>query len=107
MAGLIAWVATRQEIGLEDLDKTVAHIASWVEKGPKEFAKKHPSECECPWRSLAIQVELIKQGFSATCQLLDVFQDDHYTYAVSELATGGDLFTWCLNHPVPTGDREA
>lgn len=80
---------------------------SWVEKGPKEFAKKHPSECECPWRSLAILVELTKQGFNATCQLLDVFRDDHYTYAVSELAAGGDLFSWCLNHPVPTADRES
>lgn len=80
---------------------------SWVEKGPKEFAKKHPSECECPWRSLAILVELTKQGFNATCPLLDVFRDDHYTYVITELASGGDLFSWCLNHPVPTPDRES
>ncbi|CAK8994275.1 unnamed protein product [Durusdinium trenchii] len=79
----------------------------WVEKGPKEFAKKHPSECECPWRSIAILQELTNKGFDPTCRLMDVFRDDHYTYAVSELASGGDLFSWCLNHPVPTPDREA
>eukprot|EP00913_Durusdinium_trenchii_P019062 g17915.t1 len=34
----------------------------WVEKGPKEFAKKHPSECECPWRSIAILQELTNKA---------------------------------------------
>ena len=33
-----------------------------MEKGPNEFAKKHPSECESPWRSLAMLVELAKQA---------------------------------------------
>ncbi|CAJ1365345.1 unnamed protein product [Effrenium voratum] len=80
---------------------------SWVASGPDEFAKKHPSECECPWRNIGLMAELKKKGFHATCQLLDVFRDEHYTYAVSELATGGDLFSWCLSRQDPTPEREA
>ncbi|CAJ1394837.1 unnamed protein product [Effrenium voratum] len=80
---------------------------SWVASGPDEFAKKHPSECECPWRNIGLMAELKKKGFHATCQLLDVFRDEHYTYAVSEMATGGDLFSWCLSRQDPTPEREA
>ncbi|CAE7222820.1 hunk [Symbiodinium pilosum] len=80
---------------------------SWIRSGPEEFAGKHPSECENPWRNIGMLAELKKKGYAATCELLGVFRDEAHTYAVTTLATGGDLFAWCENRPRPTPDREA
>ncbi|CAE7948948.1 SIK2 [Symbiodinium sp. KB8] len=80
---------------------------SWIRSGPEEFADMHPHECENPWRNIGVLAELKKKGYSATCELLGVFCDEDHTYAVTTLATGGDMFSWCENRPHPTPDREA
>ena len=38
----------------------------WVASGPEEFAKKHPSECECPWRNIGLMAELKKKAWPQT-----------------------------------------
>ncbi|CAE7709963.1 SAPK3 [Symbiodinium sp. CCMP2456] len=80
---------------------------SWIRSGPEEFADMHPHECENPWRNIGMLAELKKKGYSATCELIGVFCDEAHTYAVTTLATGGDMFSWCENRPHPTPDREA
>jgi len=77
---------------------------SWVTKDHAEFVSVHPRETEQPWKDMLRLLSI--QGFPL-CKLLDVYRNDENTYVVTELASGGDLFSWCLGGPPAGPEREA
>eukprot|EP00931_Biecheleriopsis_adriatica_P054471 TRINITY_DN32058_c0_g1_i1.p1 TRINITY_DN32058_c0_g1~~TRINITY_DN32058_c0_g1_i1.p1 ORF type:complete len:469 (+),score=94.90 TRINITY_DN32058_c0_g1_i1:93-1409(+) len=82
---------------------------SWVSSSHSDFVKRFPSVCEKPWYDIGILKNLgkTKYDYDYACAYLGMFRDDEFTYVATELATEGDLFTWCSTHPVPTGpERE-
>jgi len=79
---------------------------AWACDGPDEFHARHPTACERPWVDIKIVRTLMEQGFSSLCALRGVYVDALHLYVVSEFATDGDLFQWCLSGPSPGPDRE-
>mmetsp|Transcript_49174 Transcript_49174/g.95060 ORF Transcript_49174/g.95060 Transcript_49174/m.95060 type:complete len:367 (+) Transcript_49174:189-1289(+) len=67
----------------------------WVGKNHSEFVAAHPEETELPWQDFGCTRYLASMGYSALLHLRGVYRDKKFTYAVSDLATGGDLCSWC------------
>jgi len=67
----------------------------WVCSCHAEFAATHPQETEQPWQDFGCTRYLAAMGYSALLHLRGVYRDKKFTYAVSDLATGGDLCSWC------------
>lgn len=80
----------------------------WICSSPEEFAARHPEETERPWFDILAVAQLGSRGFPYACGLVGVYRDDESTYIVTELATEGDLFTFCSSMcDAPGRAREA
>lgn len=82
---------------------------AWICSSHAEFLKEHGHETELPWMDIGCMGFLNTYGFPYACHLIGVYRDEDATYIVSELATGGDLFTWCSSpsQGPPGLEREA
>mmetsp|Transcript_84913 Transcript_84913/g.259264 ORF Transcript_84913/g.259264 Transcript_84913/m.259264 type:complete len:410 (-) Transcript_84913:133-1362(-) len=67
----------------------------WVCQSHQDFVQHHPEETELPWQDIACNNFLNEIGYPYRCPLLGVFRDDETTSMVTELASEGDLFSWC------------
>lgn len=79
---------------------------AWVTSGPKAFSKLHPDSTEKPWTDVAVVQHLNMQGQSFVCELVGVFFDQEFSYVVSSLASGGDLFSYSADLQVKGPARE-
>lgn len=81
----------------------------WACSGQEDFLAQHPSEMEHPWQDVGCTAFLNRVGYPYACRLLGVYRDAAHTYVVSELASEGDLFSWCADpaFPAPGLGREA
>mmetsp|Transcript_25221 Transcript_25221/g.75280 ORF Transcript_25221/g.75280 Transcript_25221/m.75280 type:complete len:434 (-) Transcript_25221:18-1319(-) len=98
---------------LQSLGGSVRAVAAkrlpnrWMQSGPQEFRAQQPGAAERPWCDLGIVEYLNSIRFPYACELLGVFRDEENTYAVTSLATHGNLFYWCDCEPGPGPSREA
>lgn len=73
----------------------------WVGTCHCDFMANHPKESEQPWRDFGCNRFLAVAGYNALLKLRGVYRDQKFTYMVSDLATEGDLSSWCdLAKPV-------
>lgn len=79
---------------------------SWTRGSHAEFEVCHQGASEKPWVDLGILRHLNSIGYPHACQLHGVFAGSGAMYAVTSLATEGDLFSWCLGGPELGGARE-
>jgi len=81
----------------------------WVCDNHNDFMKMHPFETEHPWGDVGCTKFLNDTSYPYGCELLGVYRDACATHVVSELASEGDLFTWCsvISDEVPGPQREA
>lgn len=68
---------------------------AWICACPEEFAQQHPQETERPWADVLAVASLTGAAFPYVCGLVGVYRDEESTYIVTELASEGDLFTFC------------
>jgi len=80
---------------------------AWMKAGPQEFLAHQPRAAERPWCDLGILRYLNSIRFPWACDLLGVFRDEEHTYAITSLATNGNLFAWSECKPDPGPSREA
>lgn len=95
--------------GCEGARVAVKRLPTWWAQGDQaEFRRCHPRDEEQPWLDLAVLSELNRRHFPYACDLVGVFCDGEWTYAATQLASHGDLFTWSASEPAGPGpDREA
>lgn len=67
----------------------------WVCSSHDDFVKQHPHETELPWQDIACSTFLNGIHYPYRCPLIGVYRDDETTNVVTELASEGDLFSWC------------
>jgi len=67
----------------------------WVCNSHEDFVKHHPHETELPWQDIACSNFLNGIHYPYRCPLIGVYRDDETTNVVTELASEGDLFSWC------------
>jgi len=81
----------------------------WVCSCHSDFVSQYPSEIEQPWQDIGCNRFLSAVSYPYGCRLLGVYRGEEHTAVVSELATGGDLFSWCgAESSAPPGpEREA
>lgn len=81
---------------------------SWVRSSPKEFAAEYPDAMEHPWNDILVSAHLTERSFPYACKLCGVYRDEEYTYVVMDMASEGDLFSFCsADAGVPGLAREA
>jgi serine/threonine protein kinase len=79
----------------------------WIGSGPDDFRRRNPRELlEHPWHDLGVLRELGRRRFPHACRLEGIFADEQHVYAVTELATHGDLFEWGSRLPADPATRE-
>jgi len=80
----------------------------WICDSHEDFLRKHPGSPEQPWTDVACVSFLNKTGYPWASHLVGVYRDAETTRVVTELATEGDLFSWCasLDLPNPGPKRE-
>jgi len=78
----------------------------WMQRGPEEFKAQQPLAAERPWCDLGIVKYLNSISFPFACDLLGVCRDEENSYAITSLATSGNLFHWCDRDPRPGPSRE-
>jgi len=81
----------------------------WVRTSHSEFVQKYPFESEQPWQDIGCNHFLSTNGYSYGCRLLGVYRGEEHTAVVTELASEGDLFSWCgtPTNASPGPEREA
>jgi len=82
---------------------------SWMCDNHEAFIKRHCHETEQPWVDVACMAFLHSAQYPYSCGLLGAFQDESVTRVVSELASEGDLFSWCATSAkvaMPGRERE-
>lgn len=81
----------------------------WVGTSHEDFLKLHPSEMEQPWQDIGCTSFLNSIGYPYGLMMRGVFRDAQNTRIVTDLATEGDLFSWCgVPGALPPGpEREA
>eukprot|EP00421_Protoceratium_reticulatum_P052560 CAMPEP_0168506524 /NCGR_PEP_ID=MMETSP0228-20121227/77418_1 /TAXON_ID=133427 /ORGANISM="Protoceratium reticulatum, Strain CCCM 535 (=CCMP 1889)" /LENGTH=358 /DNA_ID=CAMNT_0008523619 /DNA_START=204 /DNA_END=1280 /DNA_ORIENTATION=- len=67
----------------------------WVRHSHSDFVEQYPLETELPWQDIGCNQFLSSVQYPYGCRLLGVYRGDEYTAVVTELATEGDLFSWC------------
>jgi len=72
----------------------------WVRSCHSEFVETYPKETEQPWQDIGCNRFLSMVSYPYGCRLLGVYRGEEHTAVVTELASEGDLFTWC---GAPTG----
>lgn len=78
----------------------------WVLSGHQEFVGHRPKALERPWYDLGVLRLLNTKHFRYVVQLYGIFRDEHFTYVVTEFATGGDLFDWSRKGDIIGPGRE-
>jgi len=74
----------------------VKHMPNdWVCRSHDDFMRHHPGETERPWVDIGCMALLNSTSFPYGCELLGVYRDEQSTRVVTELASEGDLFSWC------------
>jgi len=68
---------------------------NWVRNSHKDFMDQYPHEAKRPWKDIGCSHFLSSVGFEFSCPLLGVDRDGMHPAVVTELASEGDLFTWC------------
>lgn len=81
----------------------------WVCMSHEDFLKLHPLATEQPWQGIGCTSFLSSVGYSYGVTLRGVFRDGESTRVVMDLASDGDLFSWCNSEavPMPGPEREA
>mmetsp|Transcript_6672 Transcript_6672/g.12429 ORF Transcript_6672/g.12429 Transcript_6672/m.12429 type:complete len:388 (-) Transcript_6672:184-1347(-) len=81
----------------------------WVRKSHADFVSQYPQEAEQPWQDIGCNSFLSNISFPYSCQLLGVYRNDEHTAVVTQLASEGDLFSWCGERATlaPGPEREA
>lgn len=74
----------------------------WCQDNHDAFLNAYPDETELPWLDIGTLSWLNAEGFPYACQLLGVYRDAKHYYVVTEVATEGDLLSWCSS-PVNFG----
>mmetsp|Transcript_124123 Transcript_124123/g.356496 ORF Transcript_124123/g.356496 Transcript_124123/m.356496 type:complete len:401 (-) Transcript_124123:298-1500(-) len=82
---------------------------SWIRSCHAEFLREHGHESELPWMDIGCMAFLNSYDFPYACRMIGVYRDEDATHIVSELATAGDMFTWCSSpsQGPPGFEREA
>lgn len=78
----------------------------WTGSGPEDFCSRNPQELERPWHDLGVLRELGRTRYPYACRLEGVFADLQHVYAVTALATHGDLLDWSEGLPADPAARE-
>jgi serine/threonine protein kinase len=79
---------------------------AWMRFSHDEFTQFHPEEIEQPWIDIGLVKELNNRQCPFACELLGIYMDDTQFYVVHELATEGDLLSWCETLPRQLPRRE-
>jgi len=82
---------------------------SWICHHPGDCDQQHYGLMEQPWVGIGCAALLTSAGCQYTCPLLGVYRDEQTTHIVMELASEGDLFSWCCSPflSAPGLEREA
>lgn len=67
----------------------------WIRTSPEEFLSKYPKATERPWWDAGFVRTLNDSDCPFVCKLVGIFHGEEFSYVVTSLATGGDLFSWC------------
>eukprot|EP00931_Biecheleriopsis_adriatica_P046216 TRINITY_DN26525_c0_g1_i1.p1 TRINITY_DN26525_c0_g1~~TRINITY_DN26525_c0_g1_i1.p1 ORF type:complete len:549 (+),score=82.58 TRINITY_DN26525_c0_g1_i1:26-1672(+) len=84
----------RQDDGSTLAAKRIPNI--WMRDQPSSFASRFPESFEKPWQDIAFLMLLQKHKYPYSCRLQGVFRDSSHTYILTNVATQGDLFRWCI-----------
>ncbi|CAK0811472.1 unnamed protein product [Prorocentrum cordatum] len=78
----------------------------WIGSGPEDFCRRRPGELERPWHDLGVVRELGRRRYPYACRLEGIFEDETHVYAMTALATHGDLLDWSCGLPADPALRE-
>eukprot|EP00931_Biecheleriopsis_adriatica_P007087 TRINITY_DN108401_c0_g1_i1.p1 TRINITY_DN108401_c0_g1~~TRINITY_DN108401_c0_g1_i1.p1 ORF type:complete len:423 (+),score=65.16 TRINITY_DN108401_c0_g1_i1:35-1303(+) len=81
---------------------------SWMTRCPQEFSRRYPTAIERPWHDVGITKLLNERDYTYSLRFMGICTDAVHTFVTLELATEGNLITWCGNnvHMPPGPQRE-
>jgi len=83
--------------------------ATWARENHEAFALAYAADVERPWVDMGCLEFLREAEYPYACRLMGVFSGEKRLRVVTELASGGDLISWCADPAAvqPGPEREA